>query len=123
MIPPVARLRDTLANWLDERTGIRELRHRVLGEPLPAGTGWWFTLGGLVLFGLFVQVITGIGLALFYVPAADQAWDSIRFVETRVRGGAFLRGLHYWGRASSLSRRGCTWRGSRSPAAIAARAR
>ncbi len=93
----MTRLRRSFADWLDDRTGFRQIRHRVLDEPLPAGTGWWFTLGGLLLFGLFLQVVTGAGLALFYVPTAGQAWDSVRFVVTRVRGGAFLRGVHYWG--------------------------
>jgi ubiquinol-cytochrome c reductase cytochrome b subunit len=86
-----------MGNWLDDRTGIRSWRRRVLDEPMPAGTGWWFTLGGLLLFGLFVQAASGIALALFYVPTADHAWDSVHFILTRVRGGAILRGLHYWG--------------------------
>jgi ubiquinol-cytochrome c reductase cytochrome b subunit len=86
-----------LADWLDDRTGFRRLRKHVLDEPLPAGTGWWFTLGSLLLFGLGVQVVTGIALALFYAPTPDHAWDSVRYITTTVRGGHVLRGLHYWG--------------------------
>jgi len=86
-----------LVDWLDDRTGFRKLRHHALEEPLPAGTGWWFTLGSVLLFGLSVQVLTGIGLALFYAPTPDHAWDSVRYITTGVRGGAFLRGLHHWG--------------------------
>ena len=93
----MARLRGTIGDWLDERTGIRALRHRVLDEPMPAGTGWWFTLGGLLLFGLLVQAASGVAMALFYVPTADHAWDSVHFVLTNVRGGPVLRGLHFWG--------------------------
>ncbi len=85
------------ADWLDNRTGFRSLRHHALDEPLPAGTGWWFTLGSILLFGLSVQVLTGIALALYYAPTPDHAWDSVRFITTSVRGGAFLRGLHHWG--------------------------
>lgn len=87
----------TLADWLDHRTGFRTLRRHALDEPLPPGTGWWFTLGSLLLFGLGIQVVTGIALALFYAPTPDHAWDSVRYIETQVRGGAFLRGLHHWG--------------------------
>jgi ubiquinol-cytochrome c reductase cytochrome b subunit len=87
----------TLADWLDDRTGFRALRRHLLDEPLPAGTAWWFTLGSVLLFGLGVQVVTGVALALYYAPTPDHAWDSVRFIETGVRGGAFLRGLHHWG--------------------------
>ncbi|HKW02523.1 MAG TPA: cytochrome b N-terminal domain-containing protein [Vicinamibacterales bacterium] len=91
-----ARLRDLLA-WLDDRTAFRTARHHLLDEPLPPGTGWWFTLGSVLLFGLTVQIVTGIALALFYAPTPDHAWESVRFVMTMIPGGAFLRGLHHWG--------------------------
>jgi len=84
-------------DWLDHRTGFRNLRHHLLDEKLPAGTGWWFTFGSLLLFGLTLQVITGTLLALFYAPTPDHAWDSVRYITTEVRGGQLLRGLHHWG--------------------------
>lgn len=93
----MSRYAASLADWLDNRTGFRALRRHLLDEPLPAGTAWWFTLGSVLLFGLGVQVVTGIALALYYAPTPDHAWDSVRFVDTGVRGGAFLRGLHHWG--------------------------
>lgn len=87
----------SLFDWLDNRTGFRTIRHHLLDEPLPAGTGWWFTFGSLLLFGLTIQVVTGTLLALFYAPTPDHAWDSVRYITTEVRGGHFLRGLHHWG--------------------------
>jgi ubiquinol-cytochrome c reductase cytochrome b subunit len=93
----VKRRAAALADWLDHRTGFRRLRHHALDEPLPAGTGWWFTLGSVLLFGLGVQFVTGFALALFYAPTPDHAWDSVRYITTDVRGGAFVRGLHHWG--------------------------
>lgn len=87
----------TLADWLDDRTGFRHLRRYLLEEPLPAGTGWWFTLGSVLLFGLAVQFVTGVTLALYYAATPDHAWDSVRFITTDVRAGGFVRGLHHWG--------------------------
>ena len=84
-------------DWLDDRTGFRKIRKHLLDEPLPAGTGWWFTLGSVLLFGLTVQFVTGIALALYYAPTPDHAWDSVRYITTSVRGGSLLRGLHHWG--------------------------
>jgi len=90
------KLRDLLA-WLDDRTAFRTIRHHLLDEPLPPGTGWWFTLGSVLLFGLGVQGVTGIALALFYASTPDHAWESVRFIMTMIPGGNFLRGLHHWG--------------------------
>ncbi|MEO6222763.1 MAG: cytochrome b N-terminal domain-containing protein [Vicinamibacterales bacterium] len=84
-------------DWLDDRTGFRAMRHVLLDEPLPPGTGWAFTFGSLLLFGLTIQVVTGTLLALFYAPTPDHAWDSVRYITTGVRGGHVLRGLHHWG--------------------------
>ena len=86
-----------LFDWLDHRTGFRTIKHHLLDEPLPPGTGWAFTFGSLLLFGLTLQVVTGTLLALFYAPTPDHAWDSVRYITTEVRGGHVLRGLHHWG--------------------------
>ena len=86
-----------LFDWLDHRTGFRAIRHVLLDEKLPPGTGWAFTFGSLLLFGLTIQVVTGTLLALFYAPTPDHAWDSVRYITTSVRGGHVLRGLHHWG--------------------------
>jgi ubiquinol-cytochrome c reductase cytochrome b subunit len=86
-----------LLDWLDDRTGFRVIRHHLLDEPLPPGTGWFFTLGSLLLFGLGLQIVTGTALALYYAPTPDHAWDSVRFITTEVRLGSVLRGLHHWG--------------------------
>ncbi len=83
--------------WLEDRTGIDRARYHLLDEPLPPGTGWWFTLGSVLLFGLTLQIVTGIALALFYAPTPDHAWESVRFIMTMIPGGHFLRGLHHWG--------------------------
>jgi ubiquinol-cytochrome c reductase cytochrome b subunit len=87
----------SLLDWLDNRTGYRALLHHALYEKLPAGTGWWFTLGSVLLFTLSVQLLTGILLAMFYAPTPDHAWDTVRFITTSIRGGSVLRGLHHWG--------------------------
>lgn len=86
-----------IGDWFDERTGFRQWRRRVLSEPVPAGTGWWFTLGWLALIGIVVEVASGLGLALVYAPTSDHAWDSVRLLETSGTASALLRGLHYWG--------------------------
>ncbi len=70
---------------------------RVAEEHVPAGTGWSFTLGMVLLFGIVLQLITGIALALYYAPTPDHAWSSVRYIMSDVRFGWLVRGLHFWG--------------------------
>ncbi|HXG87881.1 MAG TPA: cytochrome b N-terminal domain-containing protein [Vicinamibacterales bacterium] len=86
-----------LLEWLDHRTGYRSLRRHLLEEPLPKGTGWAFTTGSAVMFLLGIQLVTGIGLTMYYVPAPLLAYDSVRYITDTLAYGWLLRGLHYWG--------------------------
>jgi len=51
-----------LIDWVDSRTGIRAARAHLLDEPIPAGTGWSFVTGSVVLFLILVQLATGVVL-------------------------------------------------------------
>ena len=86
-----------IVDWLDARTGVRSLRKHLLEEPLPSGTGWWFTTGSVVLFLLGVQFATGVVLTMYYVPSPASAYDSVRFVMEQVTFGSIVRGLHFFG--------------------------
>lgn len=85
-----------LFDWLHSRTGFRAARHALLEEPLPPGTGWFFTLGSVVLALLAVQFLTGAFLTLYYAPTPDHAYDSIRFIISTAPG-RIVRGLHHYG--------------------------
>ena len=54
-----------LVDWLDSRTGIRAARAHLLDEPIPAGTGWRFVTGSVVLFLLAVQIVTVVAQYAF----------------------------------------------------------
>ena len=64
-------------------------------KDLPEHLDWWpYTLGAipLTLFGLLV--ITGLLLTFYYVPAPDQAYDSVQQITNEVYLGWFVRGVH-----------------------------
>ena len=86
-----------LVDWIDHRTGVRVMRHHLLDEPIPGGTGWWFTTGSVVLFLLGVQLASGVLLTFYYVPSPASAYDSVRHLMDQVAFGSITRGLHYFG--------------------------
>jgi len=45
---------------------------------------------------LLLQIVTGIGLSMVYVPSADQAYRSLQVLDYEQPWGWFLRALHYW---------------------------
>ena len=86
-----------LLDWLHARSGYRAGLSHLLDEPLPPGTGWWFTLGSGLLFLIAVQVVTGAVLTMYYAPTPDHAWESVRFIMRDARLGWLVRGLHFFG--------------------------
>jgi ubiquinol-cytochrome c reductase cytochrome b subunit len=86
-----------LFDWLHARSGYRAGLSHLLDEPLPAGTGWLFTLGSVLLFLLAAQLLTGAFLTLYYAPTPDHAWESVRFITREARFGWLVRGIHYFG--------------------------
>jgi ubiquinol-cytochrome c reductase cytochrome b subunit len=87
----------SVLDWLDHRTGYRAVVKHLLDEPLPHGTGWAFTTGSIMVLLLGVQFVTGVALAMYYVPTPLLAYDSVRFVTDTLTLGWLLRGLHFWG--------------------------
>jgi ubiquinol-cytochrome c reductase cytochrome b subunit len=88
---------DELLDWLDSRTGWRTGRAHLLDEPIQAGVGWWFVTGSILLMLLTVQLVTGVVLAMYYVPSPEHAYDSVRYIMERVTFGRVVRGLHFFG--------------------------
>jgi ubiquinol-cytochrome c reductase cytochrome b subunit len=87
----------SLFDWLDDRTGFRAGRGHLLDEPIPAGVGWWFVTGSILLFLLAVQLITGVVLTMYYVPSPEHAYDSVRYIADRLPLGRLVRALHFFG--------------------------
>ena len=86
-----------ILDWFDERTGIRAGRGHLLDEQLPAGVGWWFVTGSILLFLLGVQTVTGVVLTMYYVPSPEYAFDSVRYIAERLPLGWLVRALHFFG--------------------------
>lgn len=89
--------RPSLKDWLELRIGWWGFVRKNLDEPMPPGVGWWQTLGNLILTLLLFQFITGVALAMYYVPSPDHAYQSVKYISNEVTLGSFIRGIHTWG--------------------------
>jgi ubiquinol-cytochrome c reductase cytochrome b subunit len=89
-----------LGEWFDARLAVRETLMPMMRHPIPKGAagpmGWWYIFGSASMTLLMIQILTGIGLALVYVPAADKAYESLLFLNYEQPLGWFLRALHYY---------------------------
>ena len=65
----------SIGRWFDVRMGFSETLMPVLRHPVPreieGPIGWWYVFGSASLTFLLIQIFTGIGLSLVYVPAAE----------------------------------------------------
>ena len=90
-----------LGNWLDERTGWRQVWEAIFLRKIPK-VNWLFTLGSASLFVAVNQGLTGILLTIYYVPTPDHAYDSVQYITTQVPAGWLIRGLHHWGASAMV---------------------
>ena len=74
-------------------------RNFQLRLPLPRSVSglWVFAIGLILLVMLGVQILSGIVLAMFYVPTAESAFDSIIHIMRSVRHGELVRNMHATG--------------------------
>jgi ubiquinol-cytochrome c reductase cytochrome b subunit len=86
-----------LMQWLDDRTGIRSILHHSLDEPIPGGARWAYVFGSGLLYLFISQVITGVFLAIYYVPSADHAHTVVSYIVKEVTSGSFIRSIHAYG--------------------------
>src|ERR1700729_1010403 len=92
------RLIKSVGNWLDARLQVGATLRETAEHPVPRETASWFYVFGSAAFVVFMlQIVTGIMLALIYVPSAGEAWNSLQTLNHSVTLGWFIRALHGWG--------------------------
>ena len=82
--------------WLDQRLGLTAIYNLVFDRKVPK-VNWWFTFGSASLFLFVLQGVTGVFLAVYYVPDPVKAYDSVQFIMNGVTFGWLIRGIHHWG--------------------------
>jgi ubiquinol-cytochrome c reductase cytochrome b subunit len=88
--------------WLNHRAGLDDLLRTALYEPIPGGARFAYIFGSGLLFIFLSQIITGVFLALYYVPSADHAHTTVAYITKAVTVGSFLRSLHAYGASAMV---------------------
>src|ERR1700684_2334219 len=92
------RLIKKIGDWFDLRLQLSAPIRETAEHPVPRETAsWFYVFGSAALTCFMLQIVTGILLALIYVPSAGEAWNSLQALNHQVALGWFIRALHGWG--------------------------
>jgi ubiquinol-cytochrome c reductase cytochrome b subunit len=92
------RLIRKVGEWFDLRLQLGTPIRETAEHPVPRETAsWFYVFGSAALTCFMLQIVTGILLALIYVPSAAEAWNSLQTLNHGIALGWFIRALHGWG--------------------------
>ena len=102
---PPKKLGKNILDWFDERLPLRAIwRAYFTGYHVPKNLNFWYFFGSLALVVLVMQVVTGVFLAMFYLPDASLnaselpiAFARIEFIMQDVPWGWLIRYMHTTG--------------------------
>lgn len=87
-----------ILHWFSTRLPIHQFTKEHLTQYYaPRNFNFWYYFGSFSLLILFNQIITGIWLAMEYVPTAEGAFASIQHIMRDVQYGWLLRFMHTTG--------------------------
>jgi ubiquinol-cytochrome c reductase cytochrome b subunit len=87
-----------VAEWFEERLQLKKLLGPSMTHPVPrTSASWWYVFGSATLIIFMLQIVTGICLALVYVPSTADAYASLEYLNYQQTLGWFLRAVHFWG--------------------------
>ncbi len=81
--------------WLDMRLPVVRFAYDTqIDFPTPKNLNYWWTFGGILAMMLAFQIVTGIVLAMHYVPHVDYAFNSVERIMRDVNYGWLIRYMH-----------------------------
>ncbi len=97
-MPGIKQTAVSVYAWLERRLQLEGPVKDAALHKVPRNTAsWWYVFGSAAFTLFFLQIVTGIFLALIYVPSGGEAWNSLMVLNHQVPLGWFVRALHGWG--------------------------
>src|SRR5262245_12456687 len=88
----------SIGKWFEQRTGLGAEIAVPMGHRVPrSSASWAYVFGSATLILFVMQIVTGLCLALVYVPSADEAYQSLEYLNYQAALGWYLRAVHFWG--------------------------
>jgi ubiquinol-cytochrome c reductase cytochrome b/c1 subunit len=82
-------------HFMDQRLPLMRMVHgQFVDFPTPRNLNYLWTFGGMLTVCLAIQIVTGIVLAMHYIPSDKLAFDSIEHIRRDVNYGWLLRSVH-----------------------------
>lgn len=91
--------KEIMNRLLKRNTLLKLVNNYVYDSLMPLNLNFWFNFGSLLGFFLIVQIVTGVLLAMNYIPHVDLAFDSIEYIMREVPFGYIIRYSHANGAA------------------------
>ncbi|MCA9015528.1 MAG: DUF4405 domain-containing protein, partial [Planctomycetaceae bacterium] len=89
-------------NWIDNRIGFSDYIVPLMVHLVPDNARWWYIFGSATLCAFIVQVVTGVCLAMSYVPGGEETYQSLKYITDTAPLGSVLRGMHYYGASAMV---------------------
>jgi ubiquinol-cytochrome c reductase cytochrome b subunit len=87
--------KNPVVRWIDYRMPIFTFMHHQLhAYPTPRNLNYWWNFGSLAGIVLVIMIVTGVVLAMHYVPNSDLAFASVERIMRDVNYGWLIRYLH-----------------------------
>lgn len=91
-----ARFLGLIYGPIDRRLRIDHALRKALRYRLAPHVGWRHMFGGITYVLFMMLVVTGVLLALYYRPSAQEAYPSMQHIVSRVSFGWLIRDIHVW---------------------------
>ncbi|MBV8106452.1 MAG: cytochrome b/b6 [Hyphomicrobiales bacterium] len=87
--------KSAIGRWFESRLPLMGLVHSsFVAYPVPRNLNYMWTFGAILSFMLVAQIVTGVVLAMHYVPSATEAFSSINHIMRDVNYGWLVRYMH-----------------------------
>jgi quinol-cytochrome oxidoreductase complex cytochrome b subunit len=84
-----------LAGWVNDRLPIiATLENTLKKHPYPKNLSYWWNFGSIAGIALVIQILSGLFLAMHYVPNTQHAFDSVEHIMRDVNYGWLIRYIH-----------------------------
>lgn len=70
------------------------INNSIIDYPVPPNISYLWNFGILASVCLIIQIVTGIFLAMFYIPNIESAFNSVEYIMRDINYGWLIRYIH-----------------------------